>query len=351
MKKIFTIAIIMIVSLNVIKAQGVCFGIKAGLNLENIIGLNSNQGVVGITENESSKMTFGFHAGGFARIGIDNHWAITPEVLYTTGGAKTTVSQTYIVLGATYTSNSTGSLSLSYIQVPVFVNYKLDCGLYFEAGPYLAILVGASKTTTDANNNSTASSSDTANNSIDFGVGAGVGWRFCNGLGFNFRYNYGLNALYKNYTYDNSGVSTTVPSYGKNGVLQFSISYMFGCSSCTPKEVYHTAVEITPEPTIVAAIPTPVEKDVQFSVEAPNSVPGQHIVIETLPLCDYIFFDAGSYNIPSRYTILTSAQASGFTEEQLQDCKKDPGTRTSRQLSIYYNVINIVGDRMKRHPE
>jgi outer membrane protein OmpA-like peptidoglycan-associated protein len=349
MKKILTIAIVMIVSLNVIKAQqGVSFGIKAGLNLENIIGLNSNQGVVGITENESSKMTFGFHAGVIVRVGFDDHWAFAPELLYTTGGARTTTSQTYTILGATYTSNTTGSLGLSYIQLPLFVNYKLDCGLYFEAGPYLAILVGTTKSTTDANNNSTTSSSDTANNSIDVGVGAGVGWRFCNGLGFNFRYNYGLNALYKNYTYDNSGISSTVPSYGKNGVLQFSISYMFGSNSCTPKEATH-AVIITPDPIIVAA-PVVVEKDIQFSVIAPNSVPAQHVVIETLPLSDYVFFNAGNTNIPDRYTSLSNAQATSFAEVQLQDCQKDPGTRSSRQLKVYYNVINIVGDRMRNHP-
>src|ERR1700733_6418280 len=102
MKRILTIAILMIVSLNVIKAQqGVCFGIKAGLNLENIIGLNSGQGVVGFTENESSKMTFGWHAGVFARIGFDDHWALVPEVQYTTGGSQLTFSRQYG--GHTYT--------------------------------------------------------------------------------------------------------------------------------------------------------------------------------------------------------------------------------------------------------
>jgi len=352
MKKILTIAIIMIVSLNVIKAQGVCFGIKAGLNLENIIGLNSGQGVVGVTENESSKMTFGWHAGVFARIALGDHWALVPEALYTTAGAQRTFSRTYG--GNTY--STTGPFGSSYLQIPIFLNYKFDCGIYLEAGPYLAFLLSSttSYTTTDEHGNVvSAPATQKANaNGFDVGVGAGIGYRFCNGLGFNARYNYGLNTVYKDYSVDNSGLSTNqATTYGKNGIGQFSVSYMFGCSSCTPKEEKHAAVEVTPAPTVVAAIPVPVEKDIQFSVESPNSVPGQHIVIETLPLCDYIFFDAGSYSIPSRYTILTSAQASGFTEEQLQDCKKDPGTRSSRQLSIYYNVINIVGDRMRRHPE
>jgi outer membrane protein OmpA-like peptidoglycan-associated protein len=348
MKKLVTIAIIMIVSLNVIKAQtGVCFGIKAGLNLEDIVGLNSGNGVVGITENNSSKMNFGFHAGVLARIGFDDHWALVPEVLYTTGGARTTVSQTYTILGATYTSNSTGTVSLSYIQVPIFVNYKFDFGGYLEAGPYMAFLIGTNKSTTNSNGTSISSTSDTSNNSMDLGVGAGVGYRFCMGLGFNLRYNYGLNMVYKQErSVNDAGIIYTQPSYGKNGVLQFSISYLFGCNGCTPKQPTAEIISTIPDKVVEA----PVDKDVQFSVQAPNTIPIQHVVKETLPLCNYIFFNAGNTEIPDRYTLLTKDQALGFSEIQLQDCQKNPGTRSSRQLKIHYNTMNIVADRMKRFP-
>jgi len=103
-------------------------------------------------------------------------------------------------------------------------------------------------------------------------------------------------------------------------------------------------------PAAAEVIPAPLEKDVQFSIQAPNSVPGQKIVKETLPLSNYVFFDSGSTSIPSRYILLSKDQAPGFTEAQLQDCQKDPGTRASRQMTMYYNVLNIVGDRMKRNP-
>jgi outer membrane protein OmpA-like peptidoglycan-associated protein len=110
-----------------------------------------------------------------------------------------------------------------------------------------------------------------------------------------------------------------------------------------------------PKPVKVADAPPPIpapipEPDVQFAIQAPNSVPGQRIVKETLPLSNYVFFDAGSTAIPVRYVALTSDQAKGFEEVQLQDCQKNPGTRSSRQLTMYYNVLNIVGDRMKKHP-
>ena len=348
MKRILVIAIIMIASINMIKAQGVCFGIKGGVNLENIIGLNSGQGAVGFTENESAKMTVGFHAGIFAKIALDNHWALVPEVLYTTGGAQRTFSRTYG--GHTYTS--TGPFALSYLQVPIFVNYKFDCGFYLEGGPYLAFLVGSTTNYnyTDEHGNEVSApvSQKTDANGFDVGVGAGVGWRFCNGLGFNARYNYGLNTVYKDYSVDNSGISTNQSNtYGKNGVLQLSVSYLFGCSSCTPKAAKATAYVEPPAPPPVTVVAPVVAPDVQFSVQAPNIIPIQHVVIETLPLSDYIFFDAGSIDIPTRYTILSQSQSSAFAEVQLKDCQKDPGTRSSRQMKVYYNVLNIVGDRMR----
>jgi len=94
-----------------------------------------------------------------------------------------------------------------------------------------------------------------------------------------------------------------------------------------------------------------VDTDVQFSVQAPGPLPSNTTVVkETLPLCNYIFFDAGSTQIPSRYTLLTKDQAAGFSIAQLQDCQKTPGTRSMRQITMYHNVLNILADRMRRHP-
>ena len=318
MKKTLLFAIVMIVSINGIKAQGVCFGIKGGLNLENINGLTHGYGVVGVTENESSKMTFGFHGGVFVSVGLGDHWAIVPEVQYTTGGAKKTIAYTFD--GVTYTK--TGTIGLSYIQMPLFLNYKTSWGLYFEGGPYAALLIGVTSTatTTDDNGNSikVVSSSDTSNNNLDLGLGAGIGYRLNMGLGFNFRYNLGLTSVYKDTRFDNAGVLSTQPAYGKNGVLQFSVSYMFGCSHKAKERV-----EVRPEPVErVEVIPVPPVLDANFSVQAPVFIPSQQIERETLPLRDYIFFDARNTEIPTRYILLTKDQATGFSEEQLQDCKK-----------------------------
>jgi outer membrane protein OmpA-like peptidoglycan-associated protein len=102
-----------------------------------------------------------------------------------------------------------------------------------------------------------------------------------------------------------------------------------------------------------AAAPRPVvaERDVQFTIRAPKAVPAKRRVRETFPLRNYVFFDEGSTEIPNRYVALTKGQAASFKEEQLQEVQPINMTgRSLRQMTVYYNILNILGDRMKRSP-
>jgi outer membrane protein OmpA-like peptidoglycan-associated protein len=48
---------------------------------------------------------------------------------------------------------------------------------------------------------------------------------------------------------------------------------------------------------------------------------------------------------------LTKSQAASFKEEQLQEVQpKSRALRSLRQMTVYYNILNILGDRMKRSP-
>ncbi|HCN83438.1 MAG TPA: flagellar motor protein MotB, partial [Sphingobacteriaceae bacterium] len=59
-------------------------------------------------------------------------------------------------------------------------------------------------------------------------------------------------------------------------------------------------------------------------------------------------FDEGSTEIPSRYVMLTQNQASGFKEEALQKEQSANMTgRSARQLNVYHNILNILGDRLR----
>ena len=93
-------------------------------------------------------------------------------------------------------------------------------------------------------------------------------------------------------------------------------------------------------------------KDVQFSVRAPKVVPLSRQVKETFPLRNSIFFDLGKTEIPLRYVQLNKAEATSFRESSLQEGQ--PGNlnngRSSRQLAVYHNLLNIIGDRLRSNP-
>ncbi|TDD98429.1 OmpA family protein [Flavobacterium cellulosilyticum] len=104
-------------------------------------------------------------------------------------------------------------------------------------------------------------------------------------------------------------------------------------------------------------IPMPVEEvkakdaEVQFSVNAPANTPTQRNVKEVFPLRNYVYFNTSSTQIPDRYVTLSKEEVKSFREDQLVMVTPiDQSGRSKRQMNVYYNVINILGDRMINNP-
>ena len=95
------------------------------------------------------------------------------------------------------------------------------------------------------------------------------------------------------------------------------------------------------------------DKDVQFSVRAPKVFPMNRKVTETFALRNSVFFDMGSSEIPGRYILLAPSAATTFKEETLQQGQPDDLNqgRSGRQLMVYHNILNILGDRMRSNPK
>ncbi|MGY4537152.1 hypothetical protein ACVW0P_001568 [Mucilaginibacter sp. UYNi724] len=103
-------------------------------------------------------------------------------------------------------------------------------------------------------------------------------------------------------------------------------------------------------PEKVTATPVPLH-DFVFNVRAPIAVPLKRQVSETLPLRNSVFFDEGSTQLSGRYITLTKDQATRFKEDQLQNEQSDNMTgRSARQLAVYHNILNIMGDRLRSNP-
>ncbi len=93
------------------------------------------------------------------------------------------------------------------------------------------------------------------------------------------------------------------------------------------------------------------EPGVEFTVISPKNIPVERRVRETFPLRNYVFFDLGSNEIPERYVLLKKDQVKDFKEDQLEVfAPKKLSGRSDRAMIVYYNVINIVGDRMGKNP-
>ena len=170
-------------------AQKFEIGGKAGVNISNFTGHNSWQ-------NAKTNSLVGFHFGGFISFFLGNNFAIQPEVLFSSQGAK--------YQDATHEEN----LKLNYINVPVMFKYRSNGGFYIEAGPQVGFKISES-----------SSSIDSLGKSTDLSIAGGVGYHSKIGLGIGARYTAGL-----------SKVGDFTPANGinpnfKNGVIQVSIFY------------------------------------------------------------------------------------------------------------------------------
>jgi outer membrane protein OmpA-like peptidoglycan-associated protein len=68
----------------------------------------------------------------------------------------------------------------------------------------------------------------------------------------------------------------------------------------------------------------------------------ENLVKELYPLLTYVFFDSGSATIPNRYILFKSpSETAGFSDSTI------PGGT----LQKYYHMLNIVGYRLRTHPE
>lgn len=95
-----------------------------------------------------------------------------------------------------------------------------------------------------------------------------------------------------------------------------------------------------------------IDPPIQFVVESPKNVPTERHVHEIFPIRNYVFFDLGSTEIPNRYILLSKNEIKNFKEDQLEfSIPTRLSGRSSRQLIIYYNILNILGDRMNKDPK
>ncbi len=98
--------------------------------------------------------------------------------------------------------------------------------------------------------------------------------------------------------------------------------------------------------------PKSLEPEVKFWVNSPANIQEGRRIRETFPLRNYVFFDLGSTEMPDRYVLLKKDQVKDFKEDNLKQYELMlRAERAKQQLVVYYNILNILCDRMAKHPE
>jgi len=186
MKKImFSIVVLFLANTMMAQRSNVLFGIKAGVNFANF---NDND-----VRNTSAKT--GFNVGGLAHIHLADHFAIQPEIVYSTQGAQ---------------YSSVAKTHYNYINVPVLGQYMFGDGFRVQTGPQIGFLTSAKN-----KNNDVEIDIDNSVKSVDFDWAFGLSYITHHGIGIDGRYNLGLTDISKN----NSDV--------KNRVWQIGLFYQF----------------------------------------------------------------------------------------------------------------------------
>ena len=165
MKKVTTILSVAVMSLLFSSASAQqAVGIKGGVNIANLSGFEGRSRISA-------------HGGFFLHHTINKNWCFQPELLYSGEG------QRYVSNGVERT------LALSYLQLPLMIQYYPAPQIYLEAGPQFGLLLSARDKVDDESPHINAKDDFTA---AQVAIGLGLGFKATEQLVLYGRYNFGL---------------------------------------------------------------------------------------------------------------------------------------------------------------
>jgi len=157
------------------------FGIRAGVNFQNINGKNASNNTL------KNKMLTGFHGGVNAEIPVGTSFYVQPGVLYSMKGTK---------------GKDGSKTKLNYIEVPVNFIYKPELGtgnLILGFGPYAAFGIGGQleystgvSVDVDFGGDFNGTNAAAAFKSFDAGANFLAGYEFANKFSFQLNAQLGL---------------------------------------------------------------------------------------------------------------------------------------------------------------
>lgn len=128
-RKFLTLVLLTTIVITSASAQGFKVGIKGGADINKITG-----------KSFKDQFSFGYHLGGFAEIGLSSRFGIQPEVLFSQVTADTSSSFSQI-----YQFNNISEVKLTYLKIPLLLNYMPNKFVSLQVGPQYGILIDQNK--------------------------------------------------------------------------------------------------------------------------------------------------------------------------------------------------------------
>ena len=202
MKKVFILMIILaVVFIGVLPAQGLGYGVNAGLNLANLTG----------DDVEDSKIKLGAAIGGFATIPLGDKLSVRPEVLFTQKGAKYKESED----GVDYTGKS----KMNWLDIPVLAVYQVADAISAFVGPYFDLYLGGEQTFKIEGDGVSFEGDEKIEgddiNSLGFGLIFGGAYGVAENIDIEARIALGLTSLHEEETVKNFGIQVNANYYLK----------------------------------------------------------------------------------------------------------------------------------------
>ena len=110
-------------------SQSFTVGIKGGASINKITGKSFKE-----------EFTYGYHVGGYATIGLSKKFAFQPEVLFNQINTDTSSQFSSI-----YAFNHINNIKLSYLSIPLILNYNVSNLLALQVGPQFGVLIDQNK--------------------------------------------------------------------------------------------------------------------------------------------------------------------------------------------------------------
>lgn len=144
-----------------------------------------------------------------------------------------------------------------------------------------------------------------------------------------------------------NNVITNDNSFWHNSSLRGGLAFKYRPHHKPEPVIIPTPPPSIPTPTPPA--PTPPTASINVEIIGQNSKSTsknikieEFVSTEMYPLLRYIFFDEMSASIPSRYNILSRTDVGNINERTLAQ---------KGAMTLYYNVLNIIGKRMRENPQ